>query len=47
LKENQQVDSNITNLLYDVKDKADHQLERYKAEAEELYQKNVRNISSS
>ena len=41
LKDSKNVDANITNLLNTVKDKADNELDRYKTQAEELYQKNV------
>lgn len=41
LNENRSVDTNLTNLLEKVKEKADGELEKYKAEAEEVYQKNI------
>ena len=41
LNENKQVDSSLINLLNSVKDKADNELDRYKAQAEEIYQNNV------
>ena len=41
LTENKQVDATLMSLLNTVKDKADNELDRYKAQAEEVYQKNV------